>query len=449
MTTEKILHEFGDIFGDSKSLFRSFFEELTKMCIMEKKKKLNVLFWVRKGRTNENFSPLYCRVTISGQRYEISTNCHIKTSSWSAEAQRSIGKTSNDREINRTIEDIQEKIDATIESITLKRYDLNIENFKLMYQAKDNEYSTLKTIFEYHMVIEGKNLSESTKKQYGVTLNHLLKYVNIKYHISDYEISAIDKSFVKEFFAYLQGYKRKDDKKRCNINGALKHMERFNKVMSIAYQNDWINKNPVAHLRIRKEHVEIGALDEESIQAIANVTLKPNLGIVRDLFMFAVYTGISYKDLTMLTNENITMGIDRTLWLAYHRAKTGTRVSLPLLDPAIDIINRYESYHGHNIKNKIFPPSNNQVVNRYLKIIAKEAGVNQLVTFHIARHSFATTITLQKGIPLETVSKMLGHTSIKTTQIYAKVLDKKVMEDMEDLKKIYTKTTENKKTLIK
>ena len=213
-----------------------------------------------------------------------------------------------------------------------------------MFQAEDNEYSTLKTLFEYHMIMEGKKLSQSTRYQYGVTLKYLLSYVRIKHKVADYDINIIDTAFVNEFFAYLQGYLRQDNMKRCNINGALKHMERFKKAMEMAFNNEWITRNPVKSLKAHKEKVDINELDEEAVKQMTAVVLPPNLAIVRDLFIFAVYTGISYEDMTRLTQKNIAVGIDKSLWLHYKRAKTGVRVSLPLLEPALEIINKYEIY---------------------------------------------------------------------------------------------------------
>ena len=406
---------------------------------MERKKTFNVLFWLRKSRTNENLSPLFCRVTIMGQRYEIPTNCHISPASWSAVAQKSLGKTAVDKETNRYIEDLKLQIEETCNKLRQKNYPLNIENFKLMFQSEDNEYSTIKTLFEYHMIMEGKKLSQSTCYQYGVTLKYLLSYVRIKHKVADYDISIIDAAFVNEFFAYLQGYLRQDNMKRCDINGALKHMERFKKVMEMAFNNEWINRNPVKALKAHKEKTDINELDEEAVKRLSTVILPPNLGIVRDLFIFAVYTGVSYEDMTRLTQKNIVIGIDKSLWLSYYRQKTDIHAILPLLQPAVNILKRYEAYHEGKRNNHIFPVPLNQVMNRYLKKVAKQAGVDKNITFHMARHTFATTITLSHGIPIETVSKMLGHTSIKTTQIYAKILDTKVMDDMAALKEMYAR----------
>lgn len=403
----------------------------------EKKQTFTVLFWVRKGRTSENMSPLHCRVTISGQRYEIPMNIYLPLSSWSAAAQKALGKTDAIREVNRYIEDMKMTIDETLIRIRNKNYPLNIENFKLMFKTQDNEYSTIAKLFEYHEIIEAKKLCPNTFVGYKITRNHLINYIRIKYHTTDYDINAIDKAFVNEFFAYLQGFNRKDDKKLCTTNGALKHITRLKKVMNMALANEWINRNPVCLFKAKRDKVDVGFLNVQDIKAIQDVTLPPNLTISREIFLFSVYTGVAYSDMANLTNENITIGIDRSPWLNYRRQKTGARVALPLLEPAQRIIQEFDCYNNHKPDGHLFPPTSGQVINRHLKKIAIAAKVNKRVTYHIGRHTFATTITLQRGIPLETVSKILGHTNVTTTQIYAKVVDTKVMDDMAALKKMY------------
>lgn len=405
----------------------------------EKKQTFTVLFWIRKGRTSENMAPLHCRVTISGQRYEIPMNIYLPLSSWSATAQKALGKSDASKEVNRYIEDLKMAIDETLTRIRNKNYLLNIENFKLMFNAQDNEYSTISKLFEYHEIIETKKLKKNTFAGYRITRNHLINYVKNKYHTTDYDISAIDKAFVNEFFAYLQGFNRKDNKKLCTTNGALKHITRFKKVMNMALANEWISRNPVCLLKAKKDKVDVGFLNEEEIRAIQIAKLPPKLVISREIFMFAVYTGISYTDMINLTNENITIGIDHSPWLTYRRQKTGVRVALPLLEPAQRIIEEFDCYNSHKPNSHLFPFICGQTINRNLKLIAATAKVKKRVTYHIGRHTFATTITLQRGIPLETVSKMLGHTNVTTTQIYAKVVDNKVMDDMAALKEMYAK----------
>lgn len=415
---------------------------------MKRKCKISILFWQRKGRGTAEMSPVFCRITIAGQRYEITTNVTISHKNWSSKLQRSIGKTQEDREANRNLESVYDNVTETIERIQKKGYELNIPNFKLMYTNGQGEVKTLRSLFEYHKTMEGKKLSASTNRAYEITLSHLLNFIRITHKAHDYDITLVDKIFVNEFAAYLQGYRREDDKKRCEVNGALKHLKRLKKLMGMAFANDWIPKNPVSLSSFHPNKFERGFLTADEIHALQETQLSPSLSVVRDIFIFACFTGISYVDLYNLTGENISIGIDGSMWLYYHRQKTLQRVAVPLLEPALELIRKYEPYHENKKNSRIFPVPANQVVNRYLKIIASIAKINKHVTFHQARHTFATSVTLSQGIPIETVSRMLGHASIATTQIYAKIVDKKVMDDMSELRTKYALQVTKKKNSV-
>lgn len=412
----------------------------------EKKNTFSVRFWMRRTRTQGNVSPLFCRVTICGQRYEINMNYCAPLKGWDAKSQRFSGRTAEEKDANRVISDMRIKIDDTLSKLRKKNAEINLKNFKLTFEDDKKEYSTITALFEYHRIIDGKNLEESTKLLYEVTERLLLRFIRTRYKLSDYSVEAIDKAFVMEFYAYLQGFKREGATRVCTVNGAMKHIQRFKRVMNLALQNDWITSNPVCTLRVKRNKVDRGYLEMNEIERIKNAMLPASHTVLRDMFMFAVYTGISYIDMVNMTADNITIGIDRTRWVHFHRQKTGLRVSLPLLPPAEEILDSFECYRPEGEENhKIFPMLSNQATNRYLKEIARIAGVKKNITFHMARHTFATTITLQQGIPIETVSKMLGHASLTTTQIYAKVLDKKIMDDMSVLKEAYTKKEAMKK----
>lgn len=409
----------------------------------QKKRTFNVLFLMRRNKQSDAEASLFCRITIRGQRYEFPLNCKVRARNWNAAAQKSTGKTEVDRDANTRIEDVKLLIDETVRKLHDKGHELTVQNFRLTYQARENEYDTIRRLFDYHEIIDRKNLREGSYRGYKVTKKHLLDYIRIKYHLSDYKITAIDKPFVQEFFAYLQGYRR-EGSIRCAVNGALKHITRFKRVMNLALQNEWIDRNPVCLLKIKKTKVEKGFLTESEIKKLEDVILKPHLAIARDIFMFSVYTGLAYVDVSKMTLENIVRGIDKSLWLQFNRQKTDIRVALPLLEPANVLIERYHSYHEGEKTHHLFPVPMNQVINRYLKEIARIAGINKVITFHMARHTFATTITLMHGIPIETVSKMLGHAALSTTQIYAKVVDNKVMDDMAALKDMYAKKESQK-----
>lgn len=412
----------------------------------EKKNTFSVRFWMRRTRTQGNVSPLFCRVTICGQRYEINANFCAPLKGWDAKAQRFTGRSAEEKDANRIINDMRIKIEDTLNKLRKKEAEINVRNFRLTFEDDKSEYSTLSALFEYHRIIDGKNLEPSTNLLYEVTERLLLRFVKARYRLSDYMVDAIDKAFVMEFYAFLQGFKREGATRVCTVNGAMKHIQRFKRVMNLALQNDWIASNPVCTLHVKRNKVERGYLEVEEIEKLKRAVLPPSHAVLRDMFLFAVYTGVSYIDMVNMTPANITIGIDRTRWIHFNRQKTGLRVSLPLLPPAEEILDNFECYRPEGEENrKIFPMLTNQATNRYLKEIARVAGVNKVVTFHMARHTFATTITLQQGIPIETVSKMLGHASLTTTQIYAKVLDKKIMDDMSALKEAYAKKEALKK----
>ncbi|MFK2049211.1 tyrosine-type recombinase/integrase [Bacteroides fragilis] len=283
-------------------------------------------------------------------------------------------------------------------------------------------------------------------KLYAVTKNHVRKFIQIKYHTPDIEISYITKSFIKEFFAYLQGYKRDPDEKVCQNNAAIKHVQRVSHLLTIAEENEWIDRNPCQYFHPKTQQKDRGYLTEEEIQAIANLHgLIGEIKVVRDLFLFAVYTGMAWVDVYNLTTDNIQTGIDGELWIEYSRKKTTHSARVPILQPVLEIMKTYEEQMNYNAGKRIFPLPTNQEVNRYLKRIAELAHVKKNITYHIARHTFATTITLLNNVPIETVSKMLGHASIASTQIYAKVVDKKIMNDTASIRELYAQKSIEKK----
>lgn len=413
--------------------------------MIAKKKQLTTLYWLRKGRAVLGKSPMFCRVTISGQRYEIPLNLSIDPKIWDAKLQLCTGRSPEAKRANLIINQLSDIIQKTADRLQAKGYPLTIENFRLLYDAAESDVTTINKLFDYFLATNGHKLRPSTLKNYAATRHHLNEYVLTRYSITDFDITAIDKHFVNEFYAYLQGYLRPDDRRRCTENGSLKHMQRLRKLLSVAASNEWIPKNPTDGMTWEKRKSERNYLTEDEIKRISDLQLSPSLSIMRDIFLFSVFTGTSYIDMTELTTANIVKGIDGSLWLNFHRTKTGQRCSIPLLEPALCIIEKYSVFHGNTPGAKLFPVPCNQVANRELKKIARLAGIDKLITFHVARHTFATSITLSNGIPLETVSRMLGHASVATTQIYARIVDKKVLDDMAQLRNRYATKTPKKR----
>jgi site-specific recombinase XerD len=215
--------------------------------------------------------------------------------------------------------------------------------------------------------------------------------------------------------------------------------------------NGWLNKDPFANYKAKVKEVVREFLSEAEIEQMMNKEfVSERLELVRDIFVFSCFTGLAYIDVKQLTLDNISLGIDGDKWIFKNRQKTDTASKIPLLPTAKDIIDKYADYPVCKNEKRLLPILSNQKMNAYLKEIADVCGIKKDLTFHIARHTFATTITLSNGVPLETVSKMLGHTSLKTTQHYAKILDKKISEDMMILKsKFASKALTEKKLSIR
>lgn len=202
----------------------------------------------------------------------------------------------------------------------------------------------------------------------------------------------------------------------------------------MAFHLEWIDRDPFVKFKPHLIQKERGFLTTEELERIENVKLEiPRLKKVRDLFIFSCYTGVSYADVMLLTPQNVIIGIDRKFWIITRREKNGNQVKLPLLSRAINLVEDYKNDQDCLVNNSLFPRISNQKVNSYLKEIAEKCKIEKNLTFHLARHTFATTVALTNGVPIETVSKILGHKKLSTTQIYAKVIERKVSEDMDML----------------
>ena len=214
----------------------------------------------------------------------------------------------------------------------------------------------------------------------------------------------------------------------------MKHLERLRKMVNLSVKLEWLDKNPFEKYRLSFKKVERICLIQEEVDTIENKTFSiERLQYVKDLFVFACYTGLAYIDICKLTPENVTKGIDGGDWIYTKREKTEVSVHIPLLPKARAILAAYKDNPRALHSGRLFPPISNQKLNSYLKEVADLCGITKKLTFHIARHTFATIITLSNGVPIETVSKLLGHTMLSTTQIYAKVVENKVSDDMQQL----------------
>jgi site-specific recombinase XerD len=215
----------------------------------------------------------------------------------------------------------------------------------------------------------------------------------------------------------------------------MKHIQRLRRMVTLAYHMEWIDRDPFVKFKPKLEKKEREFLTEKELERIEQFSTSiERLAVVKDLFVFGCYTGICYGDIMDLNKSNVVRGIDGNLWLMANRNKTGTPFKIPILPVAEKLINKYQNHHRTHFNGKLLPSISNQKLNSYLKEVADLCDIEKNLTFHMARHTFATTVTLTNGVPIETVSKLLGHTKLATTQIYARVVEKKISEDMNNLR---------------
>ncbi|MBP6756588.1 MAG: site-specific integrase, partial [Bacteroidia bacterium] len=270
-------------------------------------------------------------------------------------------------------------------------------------------------------------------ERYTTSLKHTIEFMQWKYNRSDIDITKIDHAFVTDYEFWLRSVRN------CSNNTAVKYIKNFNKIIKLCLANDWLDKNPFANYKAKVKEVERVYLTEAEIQTIIEKDFKTErLSLVRDIFLFSCFTGLAYIDVKNLTKSHISHGIDGEQWIFTHRQKTESASKIPILPVTQMIIDKYENHAQSINEDKLLPILSNQKMNAYLKEIAAICEINKELTFHIARHTFATTVTLTNGVPIESVSKMLGHKNLRTTQHYAKVLDRKVSEDMKILKDKFT-----------
>jgi site-specific recombinase XerD len=302
------------------------------------------------------------------------------------------------------------------------------------FGTDSQEPNTLSRLVEYHNEQAKHELQWSTLKHYFVTQRYLVKFLEKKYRKRNVLLQEINYKFIADFETFLRAHRPADHQKPMNNNGVMKHLIRLRKMTSLAVRLDWLQADPFKNFKIRHQKVEKDFLTERELQLIEKKEFSiERLTIVKDIFVFCCYTGLAYVDVMNLGKENIVKGINGEDWIKICRQKSHIPANVPLLPMAKRIMMKYISHPRTSGLNSIFPVFSNQKVNSYLKEIADLCAIRKNLTSHVARHTFATTVTLSNGVPIETVSKMLGHTKIATTQIYARVLEKKIGEDMDIL----------------
>jgi len=394
---------------------------------------LSILFYLKKSKEDKKgFVPIYLRITVNGLRTELSANRKIELLKWDGNSQRAKGRSDEAKTLNDHMDHMENILKHDFNSLNEKGLEISGEILCDMLTGKHQKKYSLVTIFDTNNKLikleEGQKYSQSTIGQYTTTLERLKVFMSQEYDCNDIDLSKLDILFIRRFEIFLKT-------QYCiKHNTIMKHLKQLKKVIHFAQQVGYIDKDPfILHQTSFKQFSRESLTQAELTKIEGHRFTIKRLDQVKDVFLFVCYTGFSYSDLFILTPECITKGIDGKNWIIYEREKTGVRASIPILQKAQAIIDKYKGDLECQKENKLLPVISNQKLNTYLSEIADVCDINKHITMHIGRHTFATTVTLTNGVPIETVSKMLGHTSIKTTQIYSKVVDTKISRDMEEL----------------
>lgn len=404
----------------------------TKSKCKMKQSTFKILFYFRSNHVNKDgTSAIIVRVSIDGERQDWSTKLACEPERWDGKAGKATGRSSKSFEINNRLQDIQTILTNHFYDIQRRHGFVTAEMVRNAYMGITQREESLLKLYEQHLEdtkkLVGLSKADPTYRKYERMYRRVVEFMKKKYNITDIPLREIKYQFIVDLEFFLRteyGYSQ---------NTTYKCMKFFKQVINKAIRAGLITVDPFNGYKISVQRVDRGFLSEDDLKKMMEKEFaSKRLEQVRDIFVFACFSGLAYIDLANLRVDNIQKMFDGRLWIVTHRQKTNTKVTVPLLTPAIKILKKYE---GKYLDGQLLPIINNQKLNCYLKEIADICGIEKNLTFHLARHTFATTMTLGKGVPIESVSKMLGHTNIQTTQIYARITNEKISHDMENLAK--------------
>jgi site-specific recombinase XerD len=377
------------------------------------------------------------RISISGEKAEFSSLTFVRPEMWSPLG-KVMGKTKESQKINDTLDRIKIALDSHYKAILDKDGYVTAEKLKDTYLGREIRKTTVLSLYdtkvEQKRNLVGKTIRDTTLSKYLATRKRVGDFMVHKYKKEDMPIRDVDFQFVTDYEVYLKSVCK------CGHNSTVKHLRYLKQIITNALKNRYITVDPFDDYTLGYKPVKKEFLIEPEIKKLMNKKFEaPRLEEVRDVFLFQIFTGLAYIDAANLTEENIIEDGFGQKWIQLTRQKSSVQANIPLLDVPLSILKKYNGLEN----GKLLPIHTNQKMNEYLKEIASLCGINKRLTTHCGRHSFGT-IMLTKGVSIESVSKMLGHTNITTTQIYAKVLNQKIFTEvnkvrgeLDDLAKYY------------
>ncbi|QJD96089.1 site-specific integrase [Mucilaginibacter robiniae] len=396
-------------------------------------KSLGLFFFLKKPKNEKgNARFVYLKITVDGESKDVATKRKWDNRKWNSAKGCPIGTNQESATLAAYLNTLTTSVYKARTALLNADKPITADALKAALTGQEEERHTIIGAFKQHneqmKALIGTEFAKSTLTRYKTAHDHTQNFIRWKYGKEDLELKELNYEFVSQFDYWLK------TERKCKKNAALKYIGNLKKIVLECMKKGWIKGDPFANFKGKRSEVVRVALTREELQALTEKAFEiERLDHVRDIFLFSCYTGLAYVDVYRLRRHNIVDGFDGSKWIMTARQKTESPTRLPLLPAALAIIERYANDERCVAKGLVLPVLSNQKMNSYLKEIADQSGIKKNLTFHIARHTFATTVTLSNGVPIETVSKMLGHKSLKHTQHYAKIVDRKISEDMHAL----------------
>lgn len=393
---------------------------------------ISISFYCRSDRKKKKSgeSPIVLRVIYRGQKRELFTGLYCPTEYWNADFDKVVPKYRPGVTINERLDKMRHKVESEFERLKYQDDEFTIDQLMDVIRGRQAPPQTIQEYIDIKLkeISEevGVNISTTTFYKYKRTVRYLQEYIYKNQRKHNIAVSTINEDFIESFFTFL----RKEKKQGHNSASAL--MSCLNRILQPAIKKGLLKRNPMTDKVLSRKPVDRGYLEDNEIDMLEALDdLSPSLDLKRDLFLFSVYTGLAYADLRSLQSNQIRQDSGGLYYLEKPRQKSHVMSIVPLLPPAVRILEKYSP--TGNLKDFAWRVPSNQKMNKGLKELAARAGINQVLFMHLARHTFATTVTVSNDVSIESVSKMLGHTSLKHTLIYAKIVAQKVKNEMKDL----------------
>ena len=395
------------------------------------KANFSLIFYISRTKAKKNGEvPVLMKININGNRVVMNLQRSINPNDWDSARARALGRTNEARIFNEYLETIRVKAHKKFTELLAYTDEVTPQMLRdAILGVKTAKSKQIIDIWQDYIAdlfkLIGKEVTRATYQKHSRAMRYFEEFLKKKYQAPDVSIKSVNYQMIQQFSIFL-----KTDKE-CNHNTTIKFLQNLKTVTRLSIRSGWLLKDPFNGISLTLKEVDRPYLSHEEIERlIAFNSPFDRLNRVRDFFVFSCFTGLAYIDVSKLKRSEIEGNEESGFWIRTRRQKTGGRANIPLLDIPMSIINNYSRLELLRANDPILPILSNQKMNAYLKELADLCGIEKQLSFHVARHTFATTVTMMNGVPIETVSKMLGHKNLQSTQHYARIVDKKVGDDM-------------------